>query len=332
MASKINAQITGVGAYVPDYILDNEELGRLVDTNDEWIMSRVGIKERHILKGVGKGASVMGIKAVEQLLEKTGNKPEDIDLVICTTVTPDYMFPSTASIISYETKMKNAWAFDLLGACSGFLYGIETARSFIETGRYKKVVLVAAEKMSSITNYEDRTTCPLFGDAAAAVLLEPTEENVGIIDTDLHTDGMGKPYLQKKAGGSAHPAYAKEVANIDHYIYQEGRSVFKHAVSKMAAVSVNMMKKHDLTPETLAWLVPHQANLRIIDATAHHMNLAPEKVMINIERFGNTTSATIPLCLWEWEKTLKKGDNLILSAFGAGFTWGAVYIKWAYDS
>jgi 3-oxoacyl-[acyl-carrier-protein] synthase-3 len=274
----------------------------------------------------------MGVKAVEQLLKKTGNAPEDIDLLICTTVTPDYLFPSTASIISYEAKLKNAWAFDLMGACSGFLYGIETARSFIETGRYKKVILVSAEKMSSITNYEDRTTCPLFGDAGTAVLLEPTEENVGVIDSDLHTDGIGKPYLLRKAGGSAHPSHAKEVANIDHFIYQEGRFVFKHAVSKMAGVSVNMMKKHDLTPETLAWLIPHQANLRIIDATAHHMNLAPEKVMINIERYGNTTSATIPLCLWEWEKTLKKGDNLILSAFGAGFTWGAVYIKWAYDS
>lgn len=332
MVSKINAQITGVGAYVPDYILDNEELSRMVDTNDEWIMSRVGIKERHILKGVGKGASVMGVKAVEQLLKKTGTDPEDIDLLICTTITPDYLFPSTASIISYESKLKNAWAFDLSGACSGFLYGIETARSFIQTGRYKKVILVSAEKMSSITNYEDRTTCPLFGDAGTAILLEPTTEDIGVIDTDLYTDGMGKPYLQRKAGGSAHPAHAKEVANIDHYIYQEGRFVFKHAVSKMAGVSVDMMKKHNLTPETLAWLVPHQANLRIIDATAHHMNLAPEKVMINIERYGNTTSATIPLCLWEWEKTLKKGDNLILSAFGAGFTWGAVYIKWAYDS
>ncbi len=332
MENKIHAQITGIGAYVPDYILDNEELSRLVDTSDEWIMSRVGIKERHILKGTGKGASVMGAKAVDQLLEKTGVSPDEIDLVICTTVTPDHLFPSTASIVAYESKLKNAWAFDLLGACSGFLYGIETARSFIESGRYKKVVLVSAEKMSSITNYEDRTTCPLFGDAGTAVLLEPTSEEIGVLDADLHTDGMGKPYLYRKAGGSAHPAHAKEVANIDHYIYQEGRFVFKHAVSKMAGVSVGMMKKHNLTPETLAWLVPHQANLRIIDATAHHMNLPPEKVMINIERYGNTTSATIPLCLWEWEKQLKKGDDLILSAFGAGFTWGAVYVKWAYDS
>lgn len=329
---RINAQITGIGAYVPDYILDNEELGRMVDTSDEWIMSRVGIKERHILKGTGKGASLLGVKAVEQLLEKTNNKQEDIDLLICTTVTPDHLFPSTASIIAYESNLKNAWAFDLSGACSGFLYGLETARSFIETGRYKKVILVSAEKMSSITNYEDRTTCPLFGDAGTAVLLEPSDESVGVMDADLHTDGMGKPYLHQKAGGSAHPAHAKEVANVDHYIHQEGRFVFKHAVSKMADVSVNMMKKHELTPDTLAWLVPHQANLRIIDATAHHMGLSPEKVMINIERYGNTTSATIPLCLWEWEKRLKKGDNLILSAFGAGFTWGAVYVKWAYNT
>ncbi len=332
MENRIKVQISGIGAYVPEYILDNEELSKMVDTNDEWIMSRVGIKERHILKGTGKGASVMGAKAVEELLEKTGVSADDIDLLICTTVTPDHLFPSTASIISYEAKLKNAWAFDLVGACSGFLYGLETARSFIETGRYKKIILVSAEKMSSIVNYEDRTTCPLFGDAGTAVLLEPTTEDVGIIDTDLHTDGIGKPYLHRKAGGSAHPTHAKEVANIDHYVYQEGRFVFKHAVSKMAEVSVNMMKKHQLTPETLAWLVPHQANLRIIDATAHHMNLAPEKVMINIERYGNTTSASIPLCLWEWEKTLKKGDNLILSAFGAGFTWGSVYVKWAYNS
>lgn len=332
MNKKIYAQITGIGAYVPEYILDNEELSRMVDTSDEWIMSRVGIKERHILKGRGKGASVMGTKAVEQLLEKTNTNPDDIELVICTTVTPDYHFPSTASIVAYEAKLKNAWAFDLGGACSGFLYGLETARSFIESGRYKKVVLVSAEKMSSITNYEDRTTCPLFGDAGTALLLEPTSEPYGVIDTDLHTDGMGKPYLHQKAGGSAHPAHAKEVANIDHYIYQEGRFVFKHAVSKMSTVSVNMMEKHNLTPETMAWLVPHQANLRIIEATAHHMGLPPEKVMINIERYGNTTSATIPLCLSEWEKTLKKGDDLILSAFGAGFTWGAVYVKWAYDS
>lgn len=332
MEQKINAQISGIGMYVPDYILDNDELSRMVDTSDEWIMSRVGIKERHILKGVGKGASVMGVKAVEQLLKKTGTDPDEIDLLICTTVTPDYSFPSTASIIAYETKLKDAWAFDLHGACSGFLYGLETARAFIECGRYKKIILVSAEKMSSITNYEDRTTCPLFGDASTAVLIEPTEENVGIIDSDLHTDGMGKPYLLKKAGGSAHPSYAKEVANIDHYIHQEGRFVFKHAVSNMAGVSVNMMKKHDLTPETLTWLVPHQANLRIIDATAHHMNLPPEKVMINIERYGNTTSASIPLCLWEWEKQLKKGDSLIFSAFGAGFTWGAIYVKWAYNS
>lgn len=332
MKDKIYAQISGVGTYVPEYILDNEELSRMVDTNDEWIMSRVGIKERHILKGKGKGSSVMGIKAVEQLLEKTNTDPDDVELVICTTVTPDHHFPSTASIIAYESKLKNAWAFDVNGACCGFLFGLETARAYIECGRYKKVILVSAEKMSSITNYEDRSTCPLFGDAAAAILLEPSTEGFGVIDSDLYTDGMGKPYLHLQAGGSAHPAYAKEVGNIDHYIYQEGRPVFKHAVSKMSDVSVKMMNKHNLTPETLAWFVPHQANLRIIEATAHHMNLAPEKVMINIERYGNTTSATIPLCLAEWEKTLKKGDNLIFSAFGAGFTWGAIFVKWAYNS
>lgn len=328
---KTSAVITAIGAYVPDYILDNHELSKMVDTTDEWIMTRVGIKERHIQKGEGLGASDMGAEAVKQLFAKTGVKPEEIDLVICTTVTPDHPFPATANIIADKCGIKNGHGFDLNGGCSGFIYGLDTASRFIESGAAKKVLVVGAEKMSSIVDYTDRTTCVLFGDAGTAVLLEPTEEEIGIRDRILRSDGFGRVHLHMKAGGSVHPASHETVDNKMHYIYQEGQHVFKHAVSKMADVSVEIMERNNLTADDLAWLVPHQANLRIIGATAERMDLDKEKVMINIERYGNTTSATIPLCLWEWEKQLKKGDNIILAAFGAGFTWGAVYLKWGYD-
>lgn len=329
--SKIRAQISGVGAYIPEYILDNHELSKMVDTSDEWIMSRVGIKERHILKEKGEGTSFLGERAVNQLLEKTNTSPDEIDLVICATVTPDMPFPATASIIADKVGIKNAFHFDLNAGCSGFVYGLITASQFVESGNYKKVVLVGAEKMSSIVNYQDRTTCPLFGDAGTAVLLEPTTDDVGMVDYIAQSDGMGRKHLHMKAGGSCFPASHETVDDQMHYIYQEGQPVFKHAVSKMADVAVEIMERNNLTSDDIKWLVPHQANMRIIDATAKRMGLAPEKVMINIERYGNTTAATIPLCLWEWEKDLKKGDDIILAAFGAGFTWGSIYLKWAYN-
>lgn len=329
---KNNAVITGVGAYVPDYILDNHEISQLVDTSDEWIMSRVGIKERRILKGEGQGISVMAEKAVNQLLEKTNTDPKSIDMVLVATITPDHFFPSTASLVQGKCGLENAWGFDLSAACSGFLFGMQTAASFIESGKAKKVILIGADKMSAITNYSDRNTCPLFGDAAGAVLFEATEEDYGLIDTDLRMDGsVGPDLLYMKAGGSAYPATVETVENHDHCIYQDGRHVFKHAVSKMADVSVNMMKKHNITAENLAWLVPHQANMRIIDSTAHHMGIDPKQVMINIEKYGNTTAGTVVLCLWDWESRLKKGDNIIFATFGGGFTWGAGYMKWGYD-
>ncbi len=328
---KTSAVITAVGAYVPDYILDNQELSQMVDTTDEWIMTRVGIKERHIQKEEGLGASDMGVEAVMELFAKTGVTPEEIDLVICTTVTPDHPFPATANIIADKCGIKNGHGFDLNGACSGFLYGLDTASRFIESGAKKKVLIVSAEKMSSITDYTDRTTCVLFGDAATAVLVEPTEDEIGIRDRILHSDGFGRVHLHMKAGGSVMPASHETVDKKLHYIYQEGQPVFKNAVSKMADVSVEIMERNNMTHEDIAWLVPHQANLRIIGATADRMNLPKEKVMINIERYGNTTSATIPLCLWEWEKQLKKGDNIVIASFGAGFTWGAIYLKWGYD-
>ncbi len=330
--TKIRAAITGIGGYVPDYILTNEELSKMVDTSDEWIMQRIGIKERRILKGEGKGASDLGVKAVEELLFKTKTKPEEIQLVICATITPDYPFPATANIISDKAGLKNAWSFDISAACSGFLFALETGAKFIESGEYKKVIVVAADKMSSITNYTDRTTCPLFGDGAAAVLLEPTTEEVGVMDHLLEVDGAGRQYLRMNAGGSVRPASHETIDNVEHTVYQEGQTVFKYAVSKMADVSVEMMRRNNLTSENLAWLVPHQANMRIIEATAKRMGLEKEKVMINIVKYGNTTAATVPLCLWEWEKQLKKGDNLILAAFGGGFTWGSIYLKWAYNS
>ncbi len=327
---KITASITGIHGALPDYILTNEELSKMVDTTDEWIMSRIGIKERHILKD-GKATSDIGAQAVLGLLEKTGTKPEDIDLLICATVTPDMQFPATANIISDKAGIKDAFSFDLNAGCSGFLFALTTASKYVETGNYKKVIVVGAEKMSSIVDYTDRSTCPIFGDGAAAVLLEPSEDGLGVVDTMMHTDGVGRVHLHQKAGGSLKPASHETVDAREHFIYQEGQPVFKWAVSKMADVSVAMMEKHNLTADDIAYLVPHQANNRIIEAVAKRMNLDPNKVMINIERYGNTTSATIPLCLWEWENKLHKGDNLILSAFGAGFTWGAILLKWGYD-
>ncbi len=329
--TKIRAAITGINAWTPEYRLTNQELSEMVETTDEWIMQRVGIKERRILKGEGKGTSDLGEPAVRGLLEKTGTRPEEIDLLICATVTPDMMFPATANIISDKVGIKNAFSFDVNAACSGFLFALQTAGAYVETGRYKKVIVVGADKMSSITDYTDRTTCTLFGDAAAAVLLEPTHEEYGIMDHIFRTDGSGKKYLHMKAGGSVRPASHDTVGGREHFIYQEGQSVFKFAVSNMADIAAEIMEKNGLSPDDIAWLVPHQANLRIIDATGRRMGLSPEKVMINIQKYGNTTAATIPLVLWEFEKKLKKGDNLVLAAFGGGFTWGSIWLKWAYD-
>lgn len=327
----MRAAITGVGGFVPEYRLTNDELSRMVDTSDEWIMTRIGIKERRILKGEGKATSDMGAEAVKQLLSKTNTKPSEVDLIICAVVTPDMIFPATANIIADKTDIRNAFGFDLNAGCSSFLFALSTASKFIETGSYKKVIVVGADKMSSIVDYTDRSTSPIFGDGAAAVMLEPTMEDVGIIDAILQSDGAGRVHLHQKAGGSLKPPTHETIDAREHYIYQEGQPVFKWAVSKMADVSVEMMNRHNLTSETLQWLVPHQANMRIIDATANRMGLDKKKVMINIERYGNTTSATLPLCLWEWENKLRKGDNIILAAFGAGFTWGSLYLKWAYD-
>lgn len=328
--TKINAAITGIAGYVPDYILTNEELSRMVDTTDEWIMTRIGIRERHILKGEGLGTSDMGAEAVNRLLAKTNTKPEEVELLICATVTPDMTFPATANIISDKCNIRNAFSYDMNAACSSFLYALTVGQKFIESGTHKKVIVVGADKMSAIVDYSDRATCPLFGDGAAAVMLEPTFENLGLIDSIFQSDGVGRTHLHMKAGGSVKPASHATVDAREHFVYQEGQAVFKWAVSKMADVSYEMMEKHNLKSEDLAWLVPHQANMRIIDAVANRMGLAKEKVMINIERYGNTTSATIPLCLWEWESQLRKGDNLILAAFGGGFTWGSTLLKWAY--
>lgn len=328
---KIRAAITGIHAWVPEYRLTNQELSKMVDTSDEWIMQRVGIKERRILKGEGLGTSDLGVNAVTGLLEKTNTSPDDIELLICSTVTPDMAFPATANIICDKAGIKNAFSFDLGAACSGFLFGLQTAAAYIESGRYKKVILVGADKMSSIVDYTDRTTCPLFGDAAGAVLIEPTSEETGVMDHILRADGSGRKFLHIKAGGSLKPASHETIEAKEHFIYQEGQSVFKFAVSNMADVAAEIMEKNNLKSEDIAWLVPHQANLRIIDATGRRMGLPPEKVMINIQNYGNTTAATIPLCLWEYESKLKKGDILILAAFGGGFTWGSIYLKWAYD-
>jgi 3-oxoacyl-[acyl-carrier-protein] synthase-3 len=329
--SKVQAAITGVFGYVPDDLLTNADLEKMVDTNDEWIKSRTGIHERHILKDPKKASSDMGAEAVKGLLEKTGVHADEIDMVICATATPDHLFPATANIISDKVGIKNAWSFDLMAACSGFLYSLATASQFIETGKYKKIIVVGADKMSSIVDYTDRTTCIIFGDASAAVLVEPTTDGLGIIDSVLRSDGSGREFLRQEAGGSMNPASIETVQNKQHFIFQEGKTVFKFAVSKMADVSAEIMERNNLTGDDVDWLVPHQANLRIIDATANRMGLDPSKVMINIQRYGNTTNATIPLCLWEWESKLKKGDNIVLAAFGGGFTWGSLYMKWAYD-
>lgn len=330
--TKITAAITAIGGYLPEYRLTNKELETMVDTNNEWIMSRTGVEERRILKGEGKGTSDMAAPAVEQLLQKRGIKAEEIDLIICCTVTPDLVFPATANIISDKIGAKNAFGFDLNAACSGFLYGLATGSKFIESGQYKKVVIVGADKMSSIVDYEDRTTCIIFGDGAAAVLLEPNEDGLGIQDSILRSDGSGRIHLHQKAGGSVRPPSHETINNKEHYIYQEGQAVFKFAVTNMADVSAEIMEKNSLTADDVAWLVPHQANKRIIDATARRMGVSDDKVMLNINKYGNTTNGTIPLCLWEWENQLKKGDNIILSAFGGGFTWGSIYLKWAYDT
>ncbi len=328
----IRAAITGVGGYVPEYTLTNEELSRMVDTTDEWIMQRIGIRERRILREKGKATSDMAAGAVNDLLRKTGTPPDSIELLIVATITPDMFFPSTSNLVSHKTGLKNAWGYDLAAACSGFLFALQTGASFIETGRYRKVIVAGADKMSSITDYSDRTTCPLFGDGAAAVLLEPTTDDLGIIDHILHVDGSGVKHLHQKAGGSLRPATHDTIDRKEHFIYQEGQAVFKFAVSNMADVATEMMQRHHISPSDLAWLVPHQANMRIIEATANRMGISKEQVMINIERYGNTTAATIPLCLWEWEDRLRKGDKIILAAFGGGFTWGSVYLKWAYDT
>jgi 3-oxoacyl-[acyl-carrier-protein] synthase-3 len=313
--------------YVPDYILTNDELSKMVDTNNDWIMSRVGIKERHILKGEGQGASVMGAEALKSLLAKTNTKPEEIDLVLCTTVTPDMMFPATAAIICDKVGIKNAFAFDLNSGCSGFIVGLSVASQYVETGKCKKVVVISAEKMSSITDYTDRSTCPLFGDAGTAALIEPTYEEYGVMDQIIQTDGSGAAHLHMKAGGSALPASHDTVYNREHFIYQEGQIVFKWAVTKMADVAVEIMKRNNLNPAT-TYLAPHQANLRIIDAVGRRMEIDPSRVMINIEKYGNTSSCTIPIVLNEWIPRLKKGDDIIIASFGTGFTWGATWLKW----
>lgn len=328
---KTRAVITGVHGWVPEYILTNRELETMVDTNDEWIVTRTGIKERRILKGENQGTSVIGINAIKGLLKKTNTDPEEIDLIICATVTPDMPFPATANIIADGVGAKNSFSFDISAACSGFLYALTMGSQFIETGMHKKVIVVGADKMSSIIDYQDRATCIIFGDGGGAVLLEPTEEDFGVMDSLLHADGSGAPYLHMKAGGSRKPASMETVASREHFAYQEGSTVFKFAVTNMAEVSAQIMERNNLTADEVAWLVPHQANKRIIDATANRMGIGPEKVMMNIEKYGNTTAGTLPLCLWDYESQLKKGDNLILAAFGGGFTWGAIYLKWGYN-
>lgn len=327
----IHAAITGVQGYVPEDVITNKDLEKMVDTNDEWITTRTGIKKRHILKGENQGTSVMAVKALERLLKKTNTKPEEIDLIICATTTPDLVFPATANIIGNQIGATNAFGYDLQAACSGFLYALATGSQFIETGKYKKVVVIGADKMSSIVDYTDRATCIIFGDGAGAVMLEPTEEDYGIKDSILKSDGSGEPYLHMKAGGSRRPASEETVKNREHFAYQEGSTVFKFAVKNMADVAAQVMERNNLTADDVAYLVPHQANKRIIDATANRMGVGEEKVMLNIAEYGNTTSGTIPLCLWDYENKLKKGDNLILAAFGGGFTWGSIWVKWAYD-
>ena len=330
--NKIRAAITGVGGYVPDYILTNKELESMVDTNDEWITTRTGIKERRILKGENQGVSVLGIAAVKDMLHKTKIDPKEIDLVIFATVTADMTFPATANIVATAVGATNAFSYDLGAACSGFLFALTTGASFIESGRYKKVVVIGGDKMSAILDYTDRTTCIIFGDGAGCVLLEPTTENVGVMDSILKSDGNGESYLHMKAGGSRMPASHESVDKRLHAVYQEGSAVFKFAVTNMADVAAQVAERNHLTSKEIQWLVPHQANKRIIDAAANRVGITEDKVMMNIAKYGNTTAGTIPLLLWDYEKKLKKGDNLIMAAFGGGFTWGAVYVKWAYNS
>lgn len=328
--TKITAAITGIQGYVPDYVLTNAELEKMVDTTDDWITSRTGIKERRILKGEGKAASDMGAECVKGLLEKTGTSPDEIELVICATVTGDMKFPDTANLICEKAGINKAFGFDLGAACSGFLFALSTGAQFIESGRMKKVIVVGVDMMSSIVDYTDRTTCILFGDGGGAVLLEPNHEGLGVIDSVLKGDGAGKEYLYMKGGGSLHPASEKTLKNKWHYIYQEGRPVFKSAVMGMTSTIKEIFERNNLNKEDISWLVPHQANMRIINSIAEHADFPIEKVMINIHKYGNTTAATLPLCLWDYESQLKKGDNLILTAFGGGFTWGSMLLKWAY--
>jgi 3-oxoacyl-[acyl-carrier-protein] synthase III len=328
--SKIHAALTGIHCHLPDYVLTNAELEQMVDTNDEWIFSRTGIRERRILKGEGKGVSVMGIEAVRGLLEKTGTAPSEVDLVICATVTPDMIFPDTANLIAHALGIKNAFCFDLTAACSGFIYALSTGAMYVQSGMYKKVVVVGADKMSSIIDYTDRATCIIFGDAAGAVLLEPSNEPIGVMDFMHRSDGVGQEFLFQKAGGSRRPASRETVDNREHFVYQNGKPVFKYAVTGMSDIVQKVMKRNHLEKDDVAWVVPHQANMRIIEAVAGLLDFPIERVMINIHKYGNTTAATIPLCLWEWEDRLRRGDNIILTAFGGGFTWGAIYLKWAY--
>ena len=321
-------RIAGIASYTPDDILDNEMLSKMVDTSDEWITTRVGIKQRRILKLENEGSSYLGIKAVNKLLESTGTNPEEVDLLICATSNPDYRFPSTGSIIAHNCGLTHAYAYDIQAACAGFLVSLQDAAAYIRSGIYKKVIVVAAEKMSSMTNYSDRTTCPLFGDAAGAMLIEPSEEKVGIIDGVFHIDGTGLPHLLMKAGGSIHPATHETVDNNEHFIYQEGRAVYKHAVTDMLTSSIDVATRNGLTMDDVDWLIPHQANLRIIEAVAERAGIDHSKVLVNIEHYGNTSAASIPLCIDEYKNTIKKGDKIILTAFGAGCTWGALYIIW----
>lgn len=329
--AQIRAAITGIGGYVPPYVLTNEELAKMVDTSDEWIMERIGIRERHILLEEGKATSDMATEAVKQLLEKTGTTADEVDMLICGVVTPDMQFPATANIICDKVGIKNGFGYDINAGCSSFLFALITASKFVESGSHRKVVVVGADKMSSIVDYNDRNTSPIFGDGAGAVLLEPDTTGLGLVDSIMHVDGSGRQHLHQVAGGSLRPATFETILRRQHFIYQEGQPVFKAAVSSMADVSVRMMERHNLTSETLKYLVPHQANMRIIEATARRMGIPKERVMLTIAKYGNTTSATIPLCLWEYENELRVGDNIIIATFGAGFAWGSTYIKWAYD-
>lgn len=330
--TKITAAITAVEGFVPEFVLSNEKLEQMVNTTSEWIESRTGIKERRILKGEGLGTSDLCVPAIQKLLEKKGISPLEIDLIIVATVTPDYFFPSTSNVICDKVGATNAWGYDLAAGCSGFLFALTTGSQFIETSKCKKVLVVGGDKMSSIMDYTDRSTCIIFGDGAGVVLLEPNTEGLGVIDSILKVDGSGRKYLHQKAGGSVKPPTHETVDAREHYVFQDGQPVFKRAVAGMADVSAEIVERNNLKAEDIAWLTPHQANKRIIDATAERLALAPEKVMLNIQKYGNTTAGTLPICLWEYEKQLKKGDNIILATFGAGFTWGAIYLKWAYNS